>query len=181
VSEQTERVRRLEDELWTSPRRGGFIARRGVPGDARRAEPHGRHARCGTGRLTRFDTPRQLAAFVGLIPERVLDRRGARLGPITKAGNGHARRALVEAAWAYRYPAKVSAHLQLRLERCATPIQDIAWNAQVRLCTRDRRLVARGKNPNIVVTAIAREILAFLWAIAGGADHTLSNGQTRCR
>ena len=57
-------------------------------------------------------------------------------------------------------------HLQKRIERCPKPIQDIAWNAQVRLCKRYRRLVARGKHPNVVVTAIAREILAFLWAIA---------------
>ena len=92
--------------------------------------------------------------------------RVRRLGPITKAGNGHARRALVEAAWAYRYPAKVSVHLQQRIERCPKPIQDISWKAQVRLCKRYRRMVARGKNPNIVVTAIAREMLAFLWAIA---------------
>jgi transposase len=118
------------------------------------------------GDLTRFDSPRQLAAFVGLIPSEYSTGESRRLGPITKAGNGHARRALVEAAWAYRYPAKVSAHLQLRLEHCAKPIQDIAWKAQVRLCKRYRRLVARGKNSNVVVTAIAREILAFLWAIA---------------
>jgi transposase len=118
------------------------------------------------GDLTRFDTPRQLAAFVGLIPSEYSTGESRRLGPITKAGNGHARRALVEAAWAYRYPAKVSAHLQRRIERCPRPIQDIAWTAQVRLCKRYRRMVARGKHPNIVVTAIAREILAFLWAIA---------------
>ena len=118
------------------------------------------------GDLTRFDNPRQLGAFVGLIPSEYSSGESRRLGPITKAGNGHARRALVEAAWAYRYPAKVSAHLQKRIERCPKPIQEIAWKAQVRLCKRYRRMVARGKNPNIVVTAIAREILAFLWAIA---------------
>jgi transposase len=66
------------------------------------------------GDLTRFDSPRQLAAFVGLIPSEYSTGESRRLGPITKAGNGHARRALVEAAWAYRYPAKVSAHLQRR-------------------------------------------------------------------
>jgi transposase len=118
------------------------------------------------GDLTRFDNPRQLAAFVGLIPSEYSTGESRRLGPITKAGNGHARRALVEAAWAYRYPAKVSAHLQQRIERCSQPVQEIAWKAQVRLCKRYRRMVARGKKPNVVVTAIAREILAFLWAIA---------------
>jgi len=167
VSEQTERIRRLEDELvevaatWRlHPLVEAFQAMRGVQHHTAvivAAE---------LGDLTRFDTPRQLAAFVGLIPSEYSTGTARRLGPITKAGNGHARRALVEAAWAYRYPAKVSAHLQQRLERCPKPIQDIAWKAQVRLCKRYRRLVARGKNPNIVVTAIAREILAFLWAIA---------------
>jgi transposase len=73
---------------------------------------------------------------------------------------------LVEGAWAYRYPAKVSRHLQLRLEKLPKPIQDISWKAQVRLCRRDRQLSARGKNPNQVVVAIARELSACMWAIA---------------
>jgi hypothetical protein len=88
------------------------------------------------------------------------------LGGITKAGNTHARRALIEGAWAYRYPAKVSRHLQLRLEGLPKTIQDIAWKAQVRLCKRYRQLTARGKNANRVVVAIAREMAAFMGAIA---------------
>jgi transposase len=88
------------------------------------------------------------------------------LGGITKAGNGHARRVLIEAAWAYHFPAKVSRPMQLRQENLPTPIQDIAWKAQVRLCKRFHRLTARGKNPNVVITAIARELAAFMWAIA---------------
>jgi hypothetical protein len=84
----------------------------------------------------------------------------------TKAGNTHARRFLVEGAWAYRYPAKVSRHLQLRLEKQPKVIQDISWKAQVRLCKRYRRLVARGKHANVVTVAIARELTGFLWAIA---------------
>jgi len=73
---------------------------------------------------------------------------------------------LVEAAWAYRYPAKVSRHLQLCLQHLPNPIQAIAWRAQVRLCARFRLLVARGKHPNIAVVAVARELVAFMWAIA---------------
>ena len=88
-----------------------------------------------------------------------------RQGGITKTGNSHARRALIEGAWAYRYPAKVSRHLQLRLDKVPKAIQDISWKAQVRLCNRYRRLVARGKNVNQVVVAIAREMAAFVWAI----------------
>jgi transposase len=118
------------------------------------------------GDLTRFDSPRQLSAFVGLIPSEYSSGAARRQGGITKAGNGRARRAVIEAAWAYRHPAKVSQHIQTRIDALPTPIQDIGWKAQVRLCTRFRRLTARGKHPNVAVTAIAREILAFMWAIA---------------
>ena len=118
------------------------------------------------GDLTRFTRPRQLAAFVGLIPSEYSSGPARRQGGITKAGNGRARRALVEGAWAYRHPAKVSAHLQKRIDALPKSIQDLGWKAQVRLCKRFRRLVARGKHPNVVVTAIARELIAFMWAIA---------------
>ena len=118
------------------------------------------------GDLTRFDTPRQLAAFVGLIPSEYSSGASRRQGGITKAVNGRARRALVEAAWAYRHPAKVSAHIQTRIDALPRALQDIGWKAQLRLCKRFRRLVARGKHPNVAITAIARELLAFMWAIA---------------
>ncbi len=118
------------------------------------------------GDLTRFDSPRQLAAFVGLIPSEYSSGASRRQGGITKTGNGRARRALIEAAWAYRYPAKVSEQIRKRLETIPKPIQDIGWKAQLRLCKRYRRLVSRGKHPNVAVTAIARELIAFMWAIA---------------
>jgi len=118
------------------------------------------------GDLTRFDNPRQLGAFVGLNPSEYSSGPSRRQGGITKAGNGHARRALVEAAWAYQHPAKVSAIIQKRLTGIPKPIQEIAWKAQVRLCKRFRRLVARGKHSNVAVAAIARELVAFMWAIA---------------
>jgi transposase len=108
----------------------------------------------------------KLAAYLGLIPGEHSSGDKRRQGSITKAGNGHARRVLVEGAWAYRYPAKVSAHLQKRLEHLPQSIQDIAWKAQVRLCKRFRRLIARGKPPTVAVTAVARELAAFLGAIA---------------
>jgi transposase len=118
------------------------------------------------GDITRFDSPRQLADFLGLAPSEYSTGESRRQGGITKGGNAHARRALVEGAWAYRHPAKVSPHIHKRLEKLPKPIQDISWKAQVRLCKRFRRLTARGKNPNVVVTAIARELAAFTWAIA---------------
>jgi transposase len=118
------------------------------------------------GDLTRFDNPRQLMAYLGLTPSEHSSGERRRQGGITKAGNRHARRALVEGAWAYRYPAKVSRHLQLRLEKVPAEIQAISWKAQVRLCKRYRQLSARGKHVNQVVVAIAREMAAFAWAIA---------------
>jgi len=118
------------------------------------------------GDITRFDNPKQLMGYLGLTPSEYSTGRRRRLGGITKAGNGHARRALVEGAWAYRFPAKVSRQLQQRLEKVPQSIQDISWKAQVRLCKRYRRLVARGKHRNRVTVAIAREMTAFIWAIA---------------
>lgn len=125
------------------------------------------------GDLTRFENPRQLMSYLGLTPSEYSSGERRRQGGITKTGNAHARRALIEGAWAYRYPAKVSRHLQLRLEKLPKPIQDISWQAQVRLCKRYRRLIARGKNANQVVVAIARELIAFMWAIAQQVPVTL--------
>ena len=85
---------------------------------------------------------------------------------MTKAGKTHARHVLVEGAWAYRSPAKVSRHWPLRLEQLPKPIQDIRWKAQVRSCRRYRQLMARGKHANHVVVASARELVGCLWAIA---------------
>jgi len=118
------------------------------------------------GDLTRFDNPRQLMSYRGLTPSEYSSGARRRQGTITNAGHPFARRALIEGAWSYRYPAKVSRHLQWRLEELPTAIQDISWKAQVRLCTRFRQLTARGKHANQVVVAIAREMAAFVWAIA---------------
>ena len=118
------------------------------------------------GDLTRFENPRQLMHYLGLTPSEYSSGARRQQGSITKTGNSHARRALVEGAWAYRYPAKISRHLQLRLEKLPTAIQAISWKAQVRLCKRYRQLMAKGKHANQVVVAIARELSAFMWAIA---------------
>jgi transposase len=121
---------------------------------------------CELGDITRFDNPRQLMGYLGLVPSEHSTGSRRRLGGITKTGNGHARRALVESAWSYRWPAKVSRIIRKRQEALPVAIQDISWKAQVRLCKKYRRLVARGKSPNIAVTAIARELSAYMWAIA---------------
>jgi transposase len=118
------------------------------------------------GDRTRVDHPRELMKCLGLIPSEYSSGEQRRQGSITKAGNTHARRALVEGAWAYRDPAKVSRHLPRRLEQQPNIIQDISWKAQVRLCQRYRRLVSRGKHATVVTVAIARELAGFMWAMA---------------
>ena len=167
ITEHTERLQRLEQELqdqvqtWRlAPVVEALQALRGVQFTVAVT------AVAELGDLTRFENPRQLMSYLGLTPSEYSTGERRRQGGITKAGNTHARRALIEGAWAYRYPAKVSRHLQLRLEKVSKPIQDLSWKAQVRLCKRYRQLSARGKNANLVVVAIARELSAFMWAIA---------------
>lgn len=118
------------------------------------------------GDISRFDSPVQLMSYLGLVPQE--DSSGARVwrGPITKAGNGHARRTLIESSWSYRFPARKTAHLQRRARHTSEAVQAIAWKAQRRLCGRYRHLLSRGKLPVQAVTAIARELCGFIWAIA---------------
>lgn len=118
------------------------------------------------GDLSRFKHPSRLMAHLGLVPSEYSSGDSIKRGPITKAGNSHVRRVLVEAAQAYRLPARVSRILLKRQEDVDPKIKDIAWKAQVRLCDRYRRLTGKGKPKNVVVIAIARELSAFIWAIA---------------
>jgi transposase len=117
------------------------------------------------GDLRRFDTPGQLMSFLGLVPGERSTGERVRRTSLTLAGNRRARRVLVEAAWSYRFPARVGQILRTRLDGLPKAVRDIAWKAQVRLCARYRRLSAAGKKPPIIVAAIARELAAFLWAI----------------
>jgi len=119
-----------------------------------------------SGDLTRFDTPRALMNFRGWLPSEDASGERRQPGAITKAGHPHARRARVDGAGAYRYPAKVSRHLQLRLAHQPTIIQEISWKAQVQLCKRYRKLLARGQHAHVVTVAIARELVGFMGAIA---------------
>lgn len=118
------------------------------------------------GDLTRFDSPRQLMAFLGLVPSEHSSGGRRRQGAITKAGNGHARRVLVESAWSYRFPARKTAHLRRKAAKASGPVQAIAWQAQKRLCGRYRQLIGLGKVKQQVTTAIARELAGFIWAIS---------------
>jgi transposase len=122
------------------------------------------------GDITRFANPRQLMSYLGLVPSEHSSGGMRRQGGITKAGNGAARRMLIEAAWSYRFPARISREQLLRQENLAQPIRDTAWKAQERLCRRYRKLARAGKPPTVVTAAIARELTGFVWAIAKQAQ-----------
>jgi len=135
------------------------------------------------GRIDRFDNPRQLMAYLGLVPSEYSSGPSTRRGSITKCGNTHARRVLTEAAWAYRLPARITPIIARRQDKLAKSIRAIAWKAQLRLCKRYRSLRAKGKEQNKVITAIARELSGFVWAIArevsaGATKDGLSTGAT---
>jgi transposase len=104
--------------------------------------------------------------YLGLTPSEDSSGKRRRQGAITKAGNSSARRAFIEAAWAYAHPARVSWVIARRHTGLARSVTDLAWKAQLRLCARFRRLAARRLPRNKVVVAIARELSGFVWAIA---------------
>jgi len=118
------------------------------------------------GELSRFDKPPQLMAYLGLVPSEHSSGESIKRGGITKTGNSHARKVLVEAAWAYRLQARNSRLLLKRQHGLPEAVCQIAWKAQLRLCNRFRRLAAKGKPKQKLVTAIARELSAYLWAMA---------------
>ena len=122
------------------------------------------------GELSRFQNPKELMAYLGLVPSEHSSGESVKRGGITKAGNNHARRALIESAWTYRYPARISRVLLKRQEGLPASILQISWKAQLRLCGRYRRMVARKKPMQVVVVAIARELAAFMWAIFREAE-----------
>jgi transposase len=117
------------------------------------------------GDLSRFENPRQLMAYLGLTPSERSTGESVKRSGITKAGNTRARRLLIEAAWSYRFPPRVSKEMQTRIGAAPRTAREIAWKAQMRLCGRFRTLTRKGKRSTIVVTAIARELSAFIWAI----------------
>lgn len=119
------------------------------------------------GDLTRFDSPGSLMKFLGLTPGEHSSGETRRRGPITKAGNRHVRRILVESAWSYRFTARKTKHIQSRARHAPASVQAIAWKAQKRLCGRYRHLVNDLRKKSVVAcTAIARELCGFVWAIA---------------
>jgi transposase len=118
------------------------------------------------GSLSRFEKPRQLMGYSGLVSSEFSSGNRIQRGGITKTGNAHLRRVIVEAAWAYQRRPWVGGALLKRQQGLDQEIKDLAWKAQWRLHHRYNKLAARGKNKNQIVTAIGRELLGFIWAIA---------------
>ncbi len=124
------------------------------------------------GSLSRFESPRQLMGYSGLVASEHSSGNRIQGGSITKTGNAHLRRVLVEAAWAYQHRPNVSGFLLRRQKSLALSdeVKQIAWKAQHRLHKRYKSFSNRGKNKNQIVTALGRELLGFIWAIAVEAE-----------
>jgi transposase len=116
--------------------------------------------------FSRFNKPTQLMGYAGVVPREYSSGERVSRGGITKTGNTHVRRILIECAWSYRHQAAMTREIKKRQEGQSLKVQSIAWQAQLRLCGKYRRLVAKGKSGNIAITAVARELLGFIWAIA---------------
>jgi len=123
------------------------------------------------GDLSRFTTPTQLMAYLGLVPSEHSSGNSRRQGGINRSGNGHVRRLLIEAAWCYRFAARKSREIEQRAQSTSVEVQAIAWKAQRRLCARFRALSERGISSCKVVTAVARELSGFIWALVQQVRH----------
>lgn len=122
------------------------------------------------GDLSRFASARELMAYLGLVPSEASTGDKVNRAGITKAGNHRARRILVECSWSYRHPPRVGKKKLDKIAAAPRDVQDIAWKAQARLSARYRALTRRGKRPTVVVTAIARELAGFIWAVGRAVD-----------
>lgn len=126
------------------------------------------------GDFKRFRHPFQLMAYLGLVPREYSSGGTTRRGGMTKAGNSHARRVIVEASWSYRHRPAVKGKLRERLKDQSLEIQAISWKAQTRLHDKYKRLaIARGKHKNIAIGAVARELVGFIWAIAHEIENNI--------
>ncbi len=117
------------------------------------------------GQISRFAGARQLMGYSGAVASEDSSGKRIQRGPITKTGNAHLRRVMIEAAWAYRHRPAIGAALHRRQQGVSEEIKEIAWKAQHRLHKRYHSLAAAGKNQQKVVTALGRELLGFIWAI----------------
>ena len=123
------------------------------------------------GDLSRFSKPTQLMAYLGLVPSEHTSGNSRQQGGITKSGNGQVRRLLIESGWCYRFAARKSRDIEARAKKTSPEVQAIAWKAQKRLCARYRALSERGMSSCKVVTAVARELAGFIWAVVEQVRH----------
>ena len=173
VDHMNERVRRLEQAITEAVKLAapavqevvkGLQALRGI------AEISAVTIVAELGNITRFDTARQLMGYSGAVPSEDSSGQRTRRGSITKTGNAHLRRIVVEAAWSYRLRPAIGPRLRKRQEGVSEPLKEIAWKAQVRLTKRYARLAAAGKDQRKIVTAVGRELLGFIWSIGIKAE-----------
>ncbi len=167
VEQDGERVQRFSDDIaelvksWSLyPLVKAFQAMRGISLTAAAV------IAAELGDLGRFQSPTQLMSYLGLVSSERSSGQSRRQGRITRTGNSHARWVLVEAAWSYRFKPYQSPELKKRSEQASPAVQAIAWKAQRRLNKKYHRLLAAGKNRQQAMTAVARELVGFLWAIA---------------
>ncbi len=128
------------------------------------------------GDFSRFAHPRQLMGYIGLVPSEHSSGDRVSRGSITKTGNSHARRLLIEAAWNYRFKARIGSDAQQRQRALSEQVRTIAWKGQLRLCKRFAVLSGRGLHRNKVCVAVARELAGFVWAVAAVAPTSQAPG-----
>ncbi len=173
VEHMSERVKRLEEAIGEAVKLApagtrelirGLQALRGV------AEISAVTIAAELGQVSRFESARQLMGYSGAVPSEDSSGRRQRRGAITKTGNAHLRRVVIESAWSYRLKPAVGPALRKRQQGVSEPIKEIAWKAQLRLHKRYARMAAAGKDQRKIITAVGRELLGFIWAIGVKAE-----------
>jgi transposase len=133
----------------------------------------------GDSQMSRFENPRQLMGYSGIVSREHSSGERTRRGGISKAGSAHLRRIVIEAAWGYRHRPNLAPKLLARQRDLPEEIKAIAWKAQHRLHARYAKLLAKGKAKQLVITAVGRELLGFIWAIGVAAERSQSQAPRR--
>jgi len=131
------------------------------------------------GQLSRFGRAKQLMGYAGVVSSEHSSGERIRRGAITKTGNAHLRRILVEAAWAYRHRPYLGGELRRRQKNASEKVKEISWKAQHRLHSRYARLMGRGKTKQLAMTAVARELAGFVWAVGVEVERSLATRPAR--
>ncbi len=171
IEECKDRVKRFEREIEelssTNPHQATMAALQGLKGVALVTAAT---IVAELGDLTRFNKPQQLMSYAGLVPSESSSGNTTKRGPVTKCGNSHLRRVIVEAAWHYRHRPSVGVNLEKRQEMLSEEVKQISWNAQHRLNLKYRKMITKGKISQKAIVAVARELLGFIWSIGQIAE-----------